>query len=145
MIPTSTPIWAATKSGPPPSTAAWHLINPGSVGLPLNGDPRASFAVVESVPESHTPGGWACTHHCIDYDRRPVLAAYTDSGMMAAGGVISTLFYWELVTAEPEIIFFHQWARANHYDADTDIRNAFTAYAAATGREQYVRERDPLG
>lgn len=123
----------------------WHLVNPGSVGLPLNADPRASFAVVESVPESHTPGGWACTHHCIDYDRRPALAAYADSGMMAAGGVISTLFYWELVTAEPEIIFFHQWARANHYDPEIDIRTAFAAYAAATGRGEYVRERDPLG
>ena len=123
----------------------WHLVNPGSVGLPLNADPRASFAVVESVPESHTPGGWACTHHCIDYDRRPALAAYADSGMMAAGGVISILFYWELVTAEPEIIFFHQWARANHYDPEIDIRTAFAAYAAATGRGEYVRERDPLG
>lgn len=122
----------------------WHLINPGSVGLPLNGDPRASFAMLESVPEQHTPGGWACTHHCIDYDRRPALAAYAETGMMAAGGVISTLFYWELVTAEPEIIYFYRWARANHYDPDADIRTAFAAYVATTGRDRFVRERDPL-
>jgi len=123
----------------------WHLINPGSVGLPLNGDARASFAILESVPESQVPGGWACTHHMVDYDRRPALAAYAESGMMAAGGVISQLFYWELVTAQPEIIHFYQWARLNHYDPDADIRAAFDAYVAATGREQFVRELDPLG
>lgn len=122
----------------------WHVINPGSVGLPLNGDPAAQFAILESVPEAVEPGGWRVTHHRVPYDRRPALAAYEESGMMEAGGVITRLFYWELVTAEPEIILFYRWARERGMEPDEDIDSTFAAYVAATGRDGYVRARDPL-
>lgn len=122
----------------------WHVINPGSVGLPLNGDTAAQFALIESVPDQVVPGGWRASHHRIEYDRRPALAAYEESGMAAAGGVITELFYWELVTAEPEIVVFYRWARAHGYDADDDIAPAFAAYGEATGRPAYIRSRDPL-
>lgn len=122
----------------------WHLINPGSIGLPLNGDPTAQFALLESVPESEEPGGWRVQHRRIAYDRRPALEAFHREGLLAAGGVIAQLFYWELVTAEPEIINYYRWCWANAQDPDTDTRQAFAAYKAATGREQYVAQRDPL-
>lgn len=122
----------------------WHVINPGSVGLPINGDVRAQFAILSSVPDHVEPGGWRVTHHRIDYDRRPALAAYETSGMLEAGGVISRLFYWEVVTAEPEIIYFYRWGYKHGYDPDADIRRCLDAYIEATGRDQYVRARDPL-
>ncbi|MEZ4864575.1 MAG: metallophosphoesterase family protein [Caldilineaceae bacterium] len=122
----------------------WHLINPGSVGLPLNGDPTAQFAMLENVSEAQEAGGWRATMHRIPYDRRPALAAYQESGMGEAGGVITQLFYWEVVTAEPEIIFFYRWCYENGRDAEGEITAAFQAYVAATARDQYVRERDPL-
>ncbi|MBV7333896.1 metallophosphoesterase family protein [Chloroflexi bacterium TSY] len=53
----------------------WHLINPGSVGLPLNGNVQAQFAILESVSGEVESGGWQATHHGVDYDRRPVLEA----------------------------------------------------------------------
>ncbi len=123
----------------------WHVINPGSVGLPLNGDPRAQFALLESVPEEVEPGGWRVTHHRIEYDRRPALQAYYDSDMLAAGGPIAQLFYWELVTAEPEIICFYRWCQRHGYNPDRALRPAFQAYIKATRRDAYVRTRDPLG
>jgi hypothetical protein len=122
----------------------WHVINPGSVGLPLNGDPAAQFAIITNVPESEVPGGWQATHHHVAYDRRPSLEAFATSGMAAAGGVISQLFYWELVTAESEIIYFYQWARSQGYDANQDMLGTFHAYREQTGRDAYVRARDPL-
>ena len=122
----------------------WHVINPGSVGLPLNGDPRAQFAVIESVPEHVTPGGWRASHHRVAYDRRPALDAYTRSGMLEAGGVITQLFYWELVTAQPEIVAFNRWAREAGLDVDGDLPPLFEAYCAQTGRDAYVRGHDPL-
>lgn len=122
----------------------WHLINPGSVGLPLNGDPTAQFAILETVPEAEEAGGWRATMHRVPYDRRPALAAYNTSGMLEMGGVITRLFYWEVVTAEAEIVFFYRWAWAHGYDPDGATKTAFDAYIAATGRDQYVRERDPL-
>jgi len=122
----------------------WHVINPGSVGLPLGGEPTAQYAIIESVPEAQSPGGWQATHYRLPYDRRPALAAFAESGMLIAGGVITQLFYWEVVTAEPEIILFYRWAWENGYDPDGAINGAFQAYIAATGRDGYVRARDPL-
>ena len=122
----------------------WHVINPGSVGLPLGGEPTAQYAIIESVPENHTPGGWHTTHYRLPYDRRPALAAFAESGMLTAGGVITQLFYWEVVTAEPEIVLFYRWAWDNGYDPDGAINGAFQAYINTTGRGAYVRARDPL-
>jgi hypothetical protein len=120
------------------------VINPGSIGLPLNGDPRAQFAMLESVPEHEVAGGWRATHVRVAYDRRSSLAAYADSGMAEAGGVMTQLFYWELVTAESEVILFYRWARAHGYDADKNVHGVFKAYCWQTARDAYVRARDPL-
>ncbi len=122
----------------------WHVINPGSVGLPLNGDPTAQFAMLESVTEDEVAGGWRATHFRVTYDRRPSLAAYGSTGMAEAGGVITQLFYWEIVTAESEIILYYRWARANGYDPDQDLLGSFQAYCQQTGRDVYIRARDPL-
>lgn len=123
----------------------WHVINPGSVGLPLDKRPAAQFAILESVAPTVVPGGWSVTHYTVEYDRRPALEAYATSGMLEAGGVISQLFYWEVVTAEQEIVIFYRWAAANGLDPDRDsIRRTFEQYVAATGRDQFVRARDPL-
>lgn len=122
----------------------WHLINPGSVGLPLNGDPAAQFALLENVPVQEEAGGWRVTMQRVPYDRRPALEAYTQSGMLDMGGIITRLFYWEVVTAEAEIVFFYRWAWTHGYDPDCAAQAAFDAYVAATGRASYVRQRDPL-
>ncbi len=128
-----------------PQRRHWHVVNPGSVGLPLDERPLAQFAILESVPHSTVRGGWRVAHQAVRYDRRPALEAYALTGMLEAGGVISELFYWEVVTAEPEIVRFYRWAAAQGLDPDRDaIRRIFEQYVTATGRDQYVRARDPL-
>lgn len=122
----------------------WHLMNPGSIGLPLNSDPAAQFALMESVAEHEEPGGWKVLHQRVPYDRRPALEAFVTEGLLEAGGVIAQLFYWELVTAEPEIISYFRWCWSHGQDPDTDIHQAFVAYQDATGRDRYVAARDPL-
>jgi hypothetical protein len=121
----------------------WHVVNPGSVGLPLNGDPSAQFAILDRVPEIEEPGGWRATHYRVAYDRRPALEAFLTSGVWVEGDVITELFYWELVTAEAEIVRFYRWAHAHGQDVDHDVESAFRAYKAATQREHYVRASDP--
>jgi predicted phosphodiesterase len=121
-----------------------HVINPGSVGLPLNGECTAQFALLESVPEREVAGGWRATPVRIAYDRRPMLEAFESSGMAAAGGVMTRLFYWELVTADAEILMFLRWARTNGHDADNNMTGSFDAYCRITGRDAFVHSRDPL-
>lgn len=124
---------------------SWHVINPGSVGLPLNQRPTAQFAVLESTDDAETPGGWRVHHFDVAYDRRPVLEAFEISGMLAEGGVISTLFYWEVVTAAPEIIYFYRWAYERGLDPDRDgLETTFERYAVESGRRAFVRLCDPL-
>ncbi|HAJ38376.1 MAG TPA: hypothetical protein DCL15_22120 [Chloroflexi bacterium] len=123
----------------------WHVINPGSVGLPLNQRTTAQFAMLETVDDAVEYGGWRAQHHEVVYDRRPVLEAFSTSGMLAAGGVISTLFYWELVTAEPEIIYFYRWAYAQELDPDRDgFQAVFRRYVSESGRAEVIRQADPL-
>lgn len=131
------------STGTPGVESTWHLINPGSAGLPLNGNVQAQFAVVESVSEEVETGGWRATHYGVDYDRRPVLEAFRTSGMIEAGGTITQLFYWEICTAEPEIIHFYRWCWKNGTDPDDDIQAAFETYIQATGRDQYIQKHDP--
>lgn len=123
---------------------AWHLINPGSVGLPLNRNPQAQFAILESVDERTVAGGWRVEHLGVDYDRRTIIDAYTTSGMLAVGGIMIKLFMWEIYTAEPEIILFFRWSRENGYEPNDKLAESFAAYLEATGREQYVEERNPM-
>jgi predicted phosphodiesterase len=137
-----------TSDLPPTGEAAgqrhWHLINPGSIGLPLNGDPQAQFALLEAVTEEKQPGGWRVLFQRVAYDRRPALAAYGESGMAEAGGVMTTLFYWQLVTAHPEVNYFFRWAKGNGVNTDQAIDEAFHRYVLATERDRFIREYDPL-
>ena len=127
------------------NTKKWHIINPGSVGLPLNGDTRAQFAIIENIAPEAIHGGWRVSHYRVDYDRRPALAGFFESGMLEAGGVISELFYWELVTAHREIPYFFQWRRANlPPNNGLSFDEEFQAYKDATERHEFIRQRDPL-
>jgi predicted phosphodiesterase len=123
----------------------WHVINPGSVGLPLDQRATAQFAMLEAVDDATARGGWRVQHCAVAYDRRPVLEAFSTSGMLAAGGVISTLFYWELVTAEPEIVYFYRWAYAQGLDPDREgFQDVFRRYTRESGRAEVIRQADPL-
>jgi putative phosphoesterase len=41
----------------------WWFINPGSVGRPLDGDPRASYAILDADERS-----WSILHYRLEYD-----------------------------------------------------------------------------
>jgi predicted phosphodiesterase len=53
------------------------FVNPGSVGYPRDGDPRASYAVFDS---HH----WSVTLHRIEYDPAPLVIANAAAGLDAA-------------------------------------------------------------
>jgi predicted phosphodiesterase len=59
------------------SRRGFAFIDPGSVGHPRGGDPRAGFAVFDSRR-------WAVTLHRVDYDRRPLLDADKRAGLTGA-------------------------------------------------------------
>lgn len=59
-----------------------RLVNVGSVGLPLDGDPRASYGLIERGTDD-PPGGWRVEIWRVRYDLEAALAAY-DNGFRQA-------------------------------------------------------------
>jgi predicted phosphodiesterase len=60
------------------------IVNPGSVGIPINGDRRAQYALL-----SWEDGRWRAEHRAIDYDRDLIRAAYQASGILAVEGAFA--------------------------------------------------------
>lgn len=123
----------------------WHIVNPGSVGLPLNGSPHAAYVVLESVADAPESQGWQAEFREVPYDRCQALHAFLDQGALEMS-VVAELFYWELVTAESEISMFFLWARHQELDVrQGDLEEVFQRYKQATGRDQMVEQKDPTG
>lgn len=64
--------WSRHKGG------TW-FINPGSVGLPVDGDPRAGYALLQIGTE-----GCSVKHHRVEYDVESIVAAIQDSSLPAS-------------------------------------------------------------
>jgi predicted phosphodiesterase len=71
------------------------VVNPGSVGAPNNGDPRAQYAIL-----TWTGGRWQAELRQVRYDLDQIRAAYRDTGYLAAGGVMARAFLLGIVTGE---------------------------------------------
>lgn len=63
------------------------VINPGAVGAPINGDPRAQYALL-----TWQGGRWQPEMRAIAYDLDLARAAYRDSGLLAIGGAMAHAF-----------------------------------------------------
>ena len=59
-------------------------VNPGSVGIPINGDTRAQYALL-----TWKGGCWKHEHRAIDYDHDRIRAAYLESGILAIEGAFA--------------------------------------------------------
>lgn len=62
----------------------WLAVNAGSVGAPVNGDPRAQYALL-----AWRAGRWCAEHRAVAYDMDAATAAWHDSGLLAMGGAIA--------------------------------------------------------
>ena len=60
------------------------VVNPGSVGIPINGDPRAQYALLV-----WQDGRWKAAHRAIDYDLDQIRAAFLDSDILAVEGAFA--------------------------------------------------------
>jgi diadenosine tetraphosphatase ApaH/serine/threonine PP2A family protein phosphatase len=63
------------------------VVNPGSVGAPINGDPRAQYALL-----TWRDGRWHAELRALSYDWVRTRANYADSGLLEAGGGMARAF-----------------------------------------------------
>ena len=66
------------------------MLNPGSVGAPINGDVRAQYALL-----TWQDGRWQAEHRAIAYDLDRIRAAFSESGLLEEGGAFARA--WLLV------------------------------------------------
>ena len=57
------------------------VVNPGSVGQPRDGDPRASFAVLTLPDAEESDAGASVEHHRVEYDVERVQEAVREAGL----------------------------------------------------------------
>ncbi|MEZ4668668.1 MAG: metallophosphoesterase family protein [Anaerolineae bacterium] len=85
----------------------WHVLNPGTVGNPLDGNPTASYMIVES-----NSSGWHGTQRRVAFDVQRVLAEFERTHFVEQCGVVGHLIVEEYRSARLEVLPFLEWWRA---------------------------------
>ncbi|MCB0047612.1 MAG: metallophosphoesterase family protein [Caldilineaceae bacterium] len=115
----------------------WRIVNPGSVGLPYNGDPRAQYALLDLVAGPNGPA-WQATFRQVAYDHSVIPSAYHASGLYAAGGPKSELALCTLMSGHPWSSDFGVWMRHQPLDAADDMGKAVADYLAVHGPDHWA-------
>ncbi|MDX2076618.1 MAG: metallophosphoesterase family protein [bacterium] len=114
----------------------WHLINAGSVGLPLDGVPsRASYAILEG---DYT--GWKPTFRRVMYDNSRLFEAFEQSDLIGACGVTGRMIIEEFRHGRPYIYPFMIWWKSQHADKpdSPELAEAFLQLDYETEVMSYV-------
>ncbi len=79
------------------------VVNVGSVGLPFDGNVRASYGQLTLSPD-----GWQARIARVDYNREQTKRDYEASGFLRDSGPVAPLIYNEFLTAYPRLFTFIQ-------------------------------------
>jgi len=85
----------------------WTVFNPGSVGVPLDGQLSASYMLLEG-----NEAGWTPTFRRVPFDYAPLFAEFERQRFIEHCGLIGTLVLEEFRTARLKLYPFLQWRAA---------------------------------
>ncbi len=107
---------------------AWLVVNPGSVGVPYDGDVRAGYAWLEWTGER-----WLASIRRLDYDLQAVEAGFRDSGLLVEGGVMARMFLRSILTGLPWVADYAWWLRKQPPELLDDADEAEELYRSSHG------------
>ncbi|MFZ1757137.1 MAG: metallophosphoesterase family protein [Caldilineaceae bacterium] len=110
-----------------------RFLNPGAVGLPYNGDPRAQYMTLDLRSGPNGPV-WQPTFHRIEYDTGVVADAFRTSGLLTEAGPLAQLYLRTVLNGEPWASDFGHWLKSQPAAVREDIAGAV---------EQYLRVHGP--
>jgi predicted phosphodiesterase len=84
----------------------WHLLNPGSVGAPLDMQLGASYMILDG-----DVNGWYPTFRRVAFDPTPVFEAFEQQKIIEILGSTGRLLIQEYKTARPQIFPFAEWCK----------------------------------
>jgi predicted phosphodiesterase len=83
------------------------IVTAGSVGLPLDGTPKAQFVVME-----RRDGHWYPEHHAVPYDVARAVRRFNETDYLEAGGPLAHLYQREVETASFRVVPFLKFQTA---------------------------------
>ena len=111
----------------------WHIFNPGSVGIPLDGDCRASYLILEGGHD-----GWELIQHRrLAYDRASIFEAFKSQKFVEQCGITARLIIEEFRTARLKLYPYIIWKR-QHYPDKPDSLTTFETFMALEDHRPYI-------
>ena len=111
----------------------WHLLNPGSVGVPLDGQFTASYMLLNGDER-----GWQPTFRRVAFDYEPLFREFERLGFIEECGVIGQLCIEVFKTARPQFGFLG-W-RKLHYPNDPLSNKLLTEYLNKCHWSEYANK-----
>ena len=84
----------------------WHVLNPGSVGMPLNGVMESTYLILDG-----DWSGWRGTLRRVPFDVTPILRDFERLGFAETCGATGMLVVEEFRTARLQVLPFIVWSR----------------------------------
>lgn len=106
----------------------WLVLNSGSVGVPYDGDVRASYLRLEGSPQ-----GWRAETHRVPYALSVVEQGFYDSGLASEGGVMARMFLRSILSGQPWVADYAWWLRSQLSVQLLDPDRAEQLYMASHG------------
>jgi predicted phosphodiesterase len=110
----------------------WRVLNPGSVGVPLDGKHCGRYLLLEAVG-----GDWRAEFRSVPIDPAPVLREFERQGFRDECGVIGHLVMQEFVSARLELHPFVRWHDAVCPERPLTL-DLLEEWEKVTEREPYV-------
>jgi predicted phosphodiesterase len=107
-LPEETVIAAHTHLAMERRIGRWHLVNPGTVGAPLDGDMSARYLILDG-----DEAGWRATFRSVPYDTAPLFAEFERQRFVERFGITAGLVVKEFITGRQWVFPFVLWRRAH--------------------------------
>ncbi len=115
------------------SVSGKRIFNPGSVGMPYNGDPRAQYLLLDGDGVT-----WQPTFRQVDYDRGVVRDGFDHLGLFEAYGPLGPLYWQTIDTGDPWVSDFQRWIRDQAPIVRSDLDHAVELYLSVHGPGQWA-------
>ena len=117
----------------------WQILNPGSVGVPLDGKASASYMLLEG-----DGSGWKPTFRRVPFDHGPVFREFGHQGFVEECGIVGYLVVQTFITARPQVTPFLRW-RDHRYPRQPLDREMLAEYLLHAPWEQYAHPAYHIG
>jgi predicted phosphodiesterase len=91
------------------ASGRWHILNPGTVGVPLDANPDAGYLLLTTID-----GTWQPEFRRVPYDRSLLFERMAQPDFLDTHGLIGRLIIEEFRTATVQVAPFLRWMHACH-------------------------------